>query len=631
MSSMDNRSTAGGKLESKSLKKNVSKMAFRSKEMMLRTFGRVGETKDEIMDNYVHLLTKQQNQACKFQRELKNYMNSLNAMKAASTLFYQSINGIYEDDWKGKEVITGLAKKSDDLYDDLYSKLNDAINSSLPSHSAQCKDIHLKVDKRGRKLVDFDAARRTCHSVESAKKVDDGKVSRARDQVETSGKTYESLNGELHKELPDLYDARLPLYANVITSISTAENAFYGEQSEIRGRLLATVEVLKNEYENGEYRIQRLYSPAFSSMKQKVRLHSQHDDAATLPCNDRLATANGADNGDLEEVEKAHHSGGTDKKNHATDEHVVKINGCGGSGDDVAAVVACSSENKSPASTKAESSQQPLDDVAKSSLRARPSNDYINVKLSSQPAAAVSAAADSKSAGNTQEPAGDDVTPVQATPHRKAPVAKQRVHPGDYDDGEDTSDTSDESDTEFTASDDVAPNEPLPPPPPAPPASVATPASTQEVKPITAQPPPPPPSSEPPSPVVEEVVAEAVVKEPELLAKVEPAATGVGDDSSALLPHDEVPVASTAAAAVEQQILPPHYLFTVQAQHPYTGDDEDELTFDKGDIIYVVEFSDPDEQDEGWQMGILKNHWESDANEGNMGLFPENFTKRTQQ
>ena len=34
----------------------------------------------------------------------------------------------------------------------------------------------------------------------------------------------------------------------------------------------------------------------------------------------------------------------------------------------------------------------------------------------------------------------------------------------------------------------------------------------------------------------------------------------------------------------------------VQAQHPYTGDDEDELTFDKGDIIYVVEFSDPDEQ-----------------------------------
>ena len=34
MSSMDNRSTAGGKLESKSLKKNVSKMAFRSKEMV---------------------------------------------------------------------------------------------------------------------------------------------------------------------------------------------------------------------------------------------------------------------------------------------------------------------------------------------------------------------------------------------------------------------------------------------------------------------------------------------------------------------------------------------------------------------------------------------------------------------
>jgi len=75
-------------------------------------------------------------------------------------------------------------------------------------------------------------------------------------------------------------------------------------------------------------------------------------------------------------------------------------------------------------------------------------------------------------------------------------------------------------------------------------------------------------------------------------------------------------------------ILPPHYIYTVQAQHRYTGEDNDELSFEKNDVIYVVEFPDPDEQDEGWQMGVLKSAWDCDVSMATRGLFPENFTKK---
>ena len=37
-------------------------------------------------------------------------------------------------------------------------------------------------------------------------------------------------------------------------------------------------------------------------------------------------------------------------------------------------------------------------------------------------------------------------------------------------------------------------------------------------------------------------------------------------------------------------------LFQVISTHPYSGEDDDELTFEGGEVIYCVEYDDPDEQ-----------------------------------
>ncbi|KAH9523866.1 hypothetical protein Btru_047269 [Bulinus truncatus] len=66
---------------------------------------------------------------------------------------------------------------------------------------------------------------------------------------------------------------------------------------------------------------------------------------------------------------------------------------------------------------------------------------------------------------------------------------------------------------------------------------------------------------------------------------------------------------------------PPHTLYKVQATHKYVGEDDDELSFEAGEIIYVIEFENPDEQDDGWQMGIKMS-------DGRKGVFPENFTQQ---
>lgn len=66
---------------------------------------------------------------------------------------------------------------------------------------------------------------------------------------------------------------------------------------------------------------------------------------------------------------------------------------------------------------------------------------------------------------------------------------------------------------------------------------------------------------------------------------------------------------------------PPVYLHKVRATYKYLAEDEDELSFEAGEIIQVIEYDDPQEQEEGWLQGIKESN-------GQKGLFPANFTKK---
>lgn len=50
-------------------------------------------------------------------------------------------------------------------------------------------------------------------------------------------------------------------------------------------------------------------------------------------------------------------------------------------------------------------------------------------------------------------------------------------------------------------------------------------------------------------------------------------------------------------------------MFKVQAQHDYTATDTDELQLKAGDVVLVIPFQNPEEQDEGWLMGVKESDW----------------------
>ncbi|XP_033613129.1 myc box-dependent-interacting protein 1 isoform X6 [Fukomys damarensis] len=77
--------------------------------------------------------------------------------------------------------------------------------------------------------------------------------------------------------------------------------------------------------------------------------------------------------------------------------------------------------------------------------------------------------------------------------------------------------------------------------------------------------------------------------------------------------------------------LPPGFMFKVQAQHDYAATDTDELQLKAGDVVLVIPFQNPEEQDEGWLMGVKESDWNQHKElEKCRGVFPENFTERVQ-
>uniref|UniRef100_A0A3P9K5R5 Myc box-dependent-interacting protein 1 n=1 Tax=Oryzias latipes TaxID=8090 RepID=A0A3P9K5R5_ORYLA len=104
------------------------------------------------------------------------------------------------------------------------------------------------------------------------------------------------------------------------------------------------------------------------------------------------------------------------------------------------------------------------------------------------------------------------------------------------------------------------------------------------------------------------------------------------DDDEDLVPatnkESTSPTPQSTVANGSDGELPPGFLYKVKAVHEYTATDGDELELNVGDIVLVLAFDNPDEQDDGWLLGLKESHWLQKKNISAKGVFPENFTQK---
>jgi len=233
------------------ISRNVIKQAGRAKEKILQNLGKADKTKDEIFEEHLQNFNTQQVHSTRLHKDINNYLRSIRAMQTASKNLMETLSDIYEKEWVGQESLAVEAQNSEMLWSDLTHKLTDQVVIPLNTYQAQFPEVRRKIEKRGRKLTDYDSERHAVQHLQNNPNRNEAKFVRAKEQMENAKRTYEVLNSELHDELPNLHDSRILFLVANMQTLFAAEEVFHSETSKVYGELETTVNKLSKAAKKG--------------------------------------------------------------------------------------------------------------------------------------------------------------------------------------------------------------------------------------------------------------------------------------------------------------------------------------------------------------------------------------------
>ncbi|XP_053654263.2 myc box-dependent-interacting protein 1 isoform X6 [Cherax quadricarinatus] len=231
------------------------------KTKILQNLGKADRTVDDVFDDYEINFSRQQNNASRLHKEVANYLRCCRALHGASKSLFETLAEVYEPEWVGHELLYAQAQNSDMLWTDFCHKVQDQTLAPLTAYHQQFPEVRKKIDKRGRKLVDYDSQRHQLENLQRANRRDEYKIARARDALETARVTYEVLNKELYEELPALYDQRIPNVSASLQTLFAAEATVMAESSKVAKELEAIADKLSKECAKGTYKVKRGVAP----------------------------------------------------------------------------------------------------------------------------------------------------------------------------------------------------------------------------------------------------------------------------------------------------------------------------------------------------------------------------------
>nr|XP_035948804.1 myc box-dependent-interacting protein 1 isoform X6 [Halichoerus grypus] len=549
---------------------NVQKKLTRAQEKVLQKLGKADETKDEQFEQCVQNFNKQLTEGTRLQKDLRTYLASVKAMHEASKKLNECLQEVYEPDWPGRDEANKIAENNDLLWLDYHQKLVDQALLTMDTYLGQFPDIKSRIAKRGRKLVDYDSARHHYESLQTAKKKDEAKIAKP----------------------VSLLEKAAPQWC----------------QGKLQAHLVAQTNLLRNQAEEELIKAQKVFEEMNVDLQEELPslwnsrvgfYVNTFQSIAGLEENfhKEMSKLNQNLNDVLVSLEKQHGSNTFTVK--AQPRKKTKL---------LSRLLRKKNSDNAPA--KGNKSPSPPPD---GSPAATPE---IRVNHEPEPPSSATAGA-SLPKSPSQLRKGPPVPPPPKHTPSKEVKPEQILSLFDDTFVPEISVTTPSQPTESPAG-SLPSREPS-----AAEGTFAVAWPSQTAEPGPAQP--------------AEASEVAGGTHPAAGAQ-EPGETAASEAASSSLP---AVVVETFSATVNGTVeggsgggrldLPPGFMFKVQAQHDYVATDTDELQLKAGDVVLVIPFQNPEEQDEGWLMGVKESDWNQHKElEKCRGVFPENFTERVQ-
>lgn len=230
----------------------ISKKTRRAKERLLQNFGKADRTTDELFEAHQVSFNRQQSVALNLQKQVKNYLHCLKELHQASKSLNNCLLEMHEKDWPKHDAFENNSYEAEQINEDLEDRLKESVLVPLEQYLGQFAEMREKIAKRGRKLVDYDSQRHSFETLQqnqAGKQLDDLKLAEHREQLEQARNVYETLNKELHEELPELYDNRIPFVATIFQRLFSSHITYHGDSVVVQKSYLETVESLAKALE----------------------------------------------------------------------------------------------------------------------------------------------------------------------------------------------------------------------------------------------------------------------------------------------------------------------------------------------------------------------------------------------
>ncbi|XP_062492011.1 bridging integrator 2 [Pezoporus occidentalis] len=259
--------------------RQVQKRFSRAQEKVLQKLGKTVETKDEQFEQSAYNFQLQQNEGNKLYKDLKAFLGAVKVMHESSRRVADTLQEIYSSDWDGHEELKAIADSNNLLWDDYEAKLADQALRLMENYLAQFGDFKERIAKRGRKLVDYDSARHHLEALQSAKKKDEAKITKAEEEFNKAQAVFEDLNRDLREELPVLYGSRIACYVTIFQNISNLRDVFYKEMSKLNHDLYEVMSKLDKQHSSKVFIIKGV-----PSSRRSLVISSPVSPPAMFPC-----------------------------------------------------------------------------------------------------------------------------------------------------------------------------------------------------------------------------------------------------------------------------------------------------------------------------------------------------------
>ncbi|NWX04032.1 AMPH protein, partial [Caloenas nicobarica] len=222
-----------------------------------------------------------QAEGSRLQRELRGYLAAIKGMQDASKKLTESLHEVYEPDWYGREDVKMIGEKCDELWEDFHQKLVDGSLLTLDTYLGQFPDIKTRIAKRSRKLVDYDSARHHLEALQSSKRKDESRITKAEEEFQKAQKVFEEFNTDLQEELPSLWSRRVGFYVNTFKNVSSLEAKFHKEIALLCHKLYEVMTKLGDQHADKAFTIQG--APSDSGPLRIAKTPSPPEEVSPLP------------------------------------------------------------------------------------------------------------------------------------------------------------------------------------------------------------------------------------------------------------------------------------------------------------------------------------------------------------